>query len=118
MYEYSVSEIVKIIDGDTVRVRIDLGFKIVIEQTLRLYGINAPERRGKHLTKADRERAALATSTLASWLEEYAPITVHTVKDKTGKYGRYLAVLYGTAEGGRQINLNDCLVECGHASPS
>ncbi len=33
----------RVIDGDTLQVRIDLGFSIVIEQRLRLRGLDAPE---------------------------------------------------------------------------
>lgn len=42
MYTYSAT-IIKVIDGDTVKVLVDLGFKIFVEKTLRLARINAPE---------------------------------------------------------------------------
>ena len=40
-YNYQAT-IVKIVDGDTVKLDIDLGFKIHIAVTARLHGINAP----------------------------------------------------------------------------
>ena len=44
MYEYKISNIVKIIDGDSLRVDLDLGFKIQLSNaTLRLHGIDTPE---------------------------------------------------------------------------
>jgi micrococcal nuclease len=42
-YTYTIKEIVKYIDGDTVDVIIDLGFHIFIKKRIRLYGINTPE---------------------------------------------------------------------------
>jgi len=45
MYQYKIKQIVKVIDGDTVDVDIDLGFNLTIRQRVRLKGINAPESR-------------------------------------------------------------------------
>lgn len=42
MYTYNAT-IIKVIDGDTIKVLVDLGFKIFVEKTLRLARINAPE---------------------------------------------------------------------------
>jgi micrococcal nuclease len=45
MYEYNV-KVVRVIDGDTIDVDIDLGFNIVLKkQRIRLYGIDTPESR-------------------------------------------------------------------------
>ena len=45
MYEYRAS-LVKIVDGDTIDVNLDLGFDVVLKkQRVRLYGINTPESR-------------------------------------------------------------------------
>lgn len=42
MYEYAVKEIIKIVDGDTVDIVIDLGLTSLKER-VRLAGIDAPE---------------------------------------------------------------------------
>ena len=49
MYEYK-SRIIKVVDGDTVDVDIDLGFDIVLSnQRIRLAGIETPESRTRDL---------------------------------------------------------------------
>ena len=43
MYEYAIKEVVKIVDGDTVDVIIDLGFNLSKKERIRLAGIDTPE---------------------------------------------------------------------------
>ena len=51
MYEYSV-KVVKVIDGDTVDVDIDLGFGVWIhKERVRLHGIDTPESRTSDATE-------------------------------------------------------------------
>ena len=45
MYEYAIKEIIKIVDGDTVDIVIDLGFDLSKKERVRLAGIDAPESR-------------------------------------------------------------------------
>ena len=42
MYEYAIKEIVKVIDGDTVDIIIDLGFNFTKKARVRLAGIYCP----------------------------------------------------------------------------
>jgi len=98
MYEYR-GEVVNVVDGDTVDVRIDLGLDIQREIRLRLFGINAAER--------FTDLGKMATEALRDTLAGNPKVTVKTFKDRTEKYGRYLAIL--TAEDG--TNINDWLVE-------
>ena len=108
MFEYR-ARIVRVIDGDTVVAEIDLGFHVSLRATLRLAGIDTPEVRGP-----TREAGHAATEYLELLLKKLAgperQLTVRTQKDRTGKYGRYLAVLIA---GDR--NLNEALVQAGHA---
>ena len=104
-YEYD-AEIIRAIDGDTVVARIDLGFHTYSVQTLRLYGINTPEVRGE-----DKQAGISAANHLRSLIKDHAPLTITTIKDRQGKYGRFLATLYGA--GG--CNINKQLVDDGHA---
>ena len=88
MFEYQC-KIVKIIDGDTVDVDIDLGFGVWLKkQRIRFYGIDTPESRTRDLEEKKYGLAAKA------FVETHLPVgsirTLTTVKDKVGKYGRIL----------------------------
>jgi micrococcal nuclease len=109
------AKIVRLVDGDTVDVDIDLGMAITTRQRLRLFGINTPEVRGP-----EKESGHAATQHLADLLVEFRhegewDIVVQTYKDKKGKYGRYLADLIGVEEDGNPVNLNERMVADGHA---
>ena len=49
MYEYKIKEIVKIVDGDTIDILIDLGFGLTKKERVRLAGIDTPESRTTNL---------------------------------------------------------------------
>ena len=51
MYEYAVKEIVKIIDGDTVDVVIDLGFDLSKKERVRLVNFNRLQNRSTRYCK-------------------------------------------------------------------
>jgi len=108
-YTYT-AKVVKVVDGDTVDLDVDLGFGMRATERFRLYGINAWERRGE-----DRKRGIAATIALSQMLEdargEDFKITIETHKDKKEKYGRYLVTLCPSELG----SLNQRLVDCGHA---
>ncbi len=105
MYEYKAI-VVKVYDGDTVTVDIDLGFHMWMKkQSIRLYGIDTPELRGE-----SRERG-LVVRDFVQGLILNKVITLHSFKDKKGKYGRWLAIIY--IDG---VNLNDLLVSIGYAT--
>lgn len=89
MYEYRAI-VTKIYDGDTITVDLDLGFGIwKKKQSLRLGRINAAELRGE-----ERELGLKVRDTLREWLPLGSEVYVVTNKDKTGKYGRYIAEIY------------------------
>ena len=88
MFEYRCT-IVKVIDGDTVDVDIDLGFGVWLKkQRKRIDGIDTPESRTRDL---EEKKYWLAAKT---FVEASLPVsstkTLTTVQDKTGKYGRIL----------------------------
>ena len=86
MYDYRC-KIIKIIDGDTVDVDIDLGFNVILEkQRVRLMGIDTPESR----TRDDEEKkfGILAKEKLQQLLANSR--VVKTFKDEKGKFGRVL----------------------------
>lgn len=103
-FVYFHVEVIRVIDGDTVELNIDMGNNTFWRDTFRLMGINAPE---KH--KTDKPAADAATAFLAEWLKERG-LAVHTYgKDK---YGRRLCTFH-TING----NVNVRMVEAGHAVP-
>lgn len=112
MYVYQ-AKCLRVVDGDTVDVLIDLGFNTHSTQRLRLFGIDAPESRTRDLE--EKERGKAATRFLQDLIENSPlPLIVKTVKDSQGKYGRYLATLYLGNQTSRSINAT--LVEQGHAT--
>jgi micrococcal nuclease len=103
MYKYR-AKVVKVYDGDTITVDMDLGFKIRFTETLRLLRINTPELRGE-----EREQGLISRDRLRELILD-KEIIVKTYKDKKGKYGRYLAEIFI-----EDINVNDWLVTEGLA---
>ena len=86
MYEYRIN-IVKIIDGDTVDVDIDLGFGVWLKkQRIRLYGIDTPESRTRDLD--EKRYGLMAKKFLTEQIQDGA--ILKTRLDKKGKYGRIL----------------------------
>jgi hypothetical protein len=75
MYEYRAT-LLKIVDGDTVDVDIDLGFGVVLSnQRIRLYGIDTPESRTRDLEEKNVEnsqRSILKTISKLPPLSPYA----------------------------------------------
>jgi micrococcal nuclease len=104
VYEYK-AEIIGVYDGDTVTADIDLGFNTWRrDERLRLYRINAPEVRGEDRPEGLVSRDALREKILGK------EVIICTIRDKKGKYGRYLAEIH--LEG---LNINDWLVDSGYA---
>jgi len=108
MFTYN-AKLLKVVDGDTVDLRIDLGFKVFTEQRFRLAGINAPELHSKD--PAERERGKAATEHLKTLIMGEGQLVVTTTLDKQEKYGRFLArITNGSGE-----DVNGEMVKAGHA---
>ncbi|ODC01215.1 nuclease [Candidatus Thiodiazotropha endoloripes] len=103
-YTYRAT-ITGVYDGDTVTADIDLGLSTWVHgEKLRLHRIDAPEVRGA-------ERPAGLES--RDWLREKVlgkTVIIQTIKDRKGKYGRYLAEIWLNRQ-----NVNDLIVAAGHA---
>ena len=100
MYEYK-AKVRGVYDADTITVDIDLGFGIIYTgQKLRLLGIDAPEVRGKERPEGLKSRDALRAKIMGK------DITIRTSKDRKGKYGRWLGIIYID-----NININELLLE-------
>ena len=94
------AKVLKVYDGDTITVALDLGFGISMKTRVRLAGIDAPEIRG-----GEREEG-LKTRDYLRALILHQNVIIETRKDKKGKYGRYIGVVYH-----QDINVNELLVE-------
>ena len=102
MYTYK-AKVVKVVDGDTVDLDLDLGFGVVLKkQRARLWGINAPESRTRD--KEEKLKGLAAKTRLIEILlaNNNEVFFVSTAK---GKYGRYLAVLYVQEIPGTNVEL-------------
>jgi len=92
MFTYA-ARLIEVIDGDTVDLLIDLGLSTFVKERCRLYGIDAPEIE----TEAGKAAKAYLESLLGAATGELFVATrkmTRKPKEKTDKYGRYLAVLY------------------------
>lgn len=111
MYEYRVKQILKVVDGDTIDVDIDLGFSVSYTQRVRLAGIDTPESR---TTDAVEKALGLEVKEfLKHSLEGVTDIVIRTEKpDSTEKYGRILGWLFinGSTE-----SINEQMIKGGYA---
>jgi endonuclease YncB( thermonuclease family) len=123
-YTYTSAEVVKVVDGDTVDLRltktfslpVDFGFYIKDSVSLsktavirfRLNGINAPEMSGA--TKV----AGLASKAELERLLKLGPITVVSYGQE--KYGRWLGGLT-VDQGDTPVNVNQSMIDGGFAKP-
>ncbi|MEM5810625.1 MAG: thermonuclease family protein [Candidatus Aenigmatarchaeota archaeon] len=93
------------IDGDTCDLAVDLGFRIILEMRVRLYGINAPEIKGETKEEGLRTKAFVEDNCKSG-----TEVIIKTYKDKQEKYGRYLAEIWFNF-GGTQVCLNQLLID-------
>jgi len=104
------ANVVSVYDGDTCTVDIDLGLKTWLHgEKLRLNRINTPELRGE-----EREQGLVARDFLRELVLDHE-VLLQTIRDKKGKYGRYLAELWIMGNDGKWQNVNDIMISSGHA---
>lgn len=110
MYEYR-STLLNVVDGDTVDVKVDLGFRIHREIRLRLAGIDTHEIHGVSRDSEEYQKGIREKEFVANWFSEAAtgevewPLIIRS--EKTGKYGRYVATVERKSDG---ATLNDDLL--------
>jgi endonuclease YncB( thermonuclease family) len=104
LFTYS-AQVEKVVDGDTLRVVVDLGFGIKTRQYLRLRGLDCPE--------TDTPEGKKATDFVRSHIKQADQIVL--TSSKSDKYDRYLADVYFTDSDGKEIFLNNLLLEQGLA---
>ena len=105
----------KVLDGDTIDVMIDLGFELFKKERVRIAGVDTPEKRTRDLE--EKELGIDATN----WLKEKLDGTIAGDDELTirtelvggvGKYGRLLGWLY---VGDAELSLNEAMITEGYA---
>lgn len=109
------AKVLKVIDGDTIDLSIDLGFKIHHEIRVRLFGVNTPESRTKDLK--EKELGLKAKQFTQDWLTNHQWVFVNTIPDKDDKYGRILAKVYSSENisDPKTACLNTDIIQSGYA---
>lgn len=110
MYEYR-AKVIKVIDGDTADVDIDLGFDVVLKkQRIRFMGIDTPESRTSD--EVEKIYGNMAKDFVKSFLKDGEYVTLKTFKDDRGKFGRVLGdfSVYDS-EKDRYVDLTKLMIE-------
>jgi micrococcal nuclease len=111
MFEYRVKQVIKVVDGDTIDVDIDLGFSISYSQRLRMAGIDTPEARTRD--KLEKTLGIESKEYLKSKFKNATVVVVKTEKpDSSEKYGRILGWVYLD---GNTKSVNEEMIEEGYA---
>ena len=102
MYEYR-AKVEKVVDGDTIDVIIDLGFKILTTQRLRLARVNTPEIYRRSKDSEEYRRGMEAKEYVIRRLEENGNEFLLKTFKHPGKYGRYIAEVH-LEDSGKTLN--------------
>jgi micrococcal nuclease len=105
-YEYKHVDVVRVIDGDTVELDIDLGNHTKWRNSFRLLGIDTPEH---GMPKFDE-----ATEYLRKLLKDGVSRCQTTKPDK---YGRWLVDLWTASSAGGEFHINTLILQSGLAKP-
>jgi len=114
-YNFRVTKINRVLDGDTIDVTIDLGFDLYKKERVRIAGVDTPEKRTR-----DLEEKALGIDA-TNWLKEKLKNSIDGPDELSirtelvggvGKYGRLLGWLY---IGDSNVSLNEKMIEEGYA---
>ena len=116
LYNYKAI-VTDVYDGDSITINIDLGFGIELKkQKIRLHNLNAPEIRGENREAGIVSRDALREKILNR------EIFIETIKDKKGKYGRWIGIIWlpftriTESEGESSLeNINEWLINNNYA---
>ena len=106
MYEYE-ARCLRVIDGDTIKAQVDLGFFISTVKTIRVRGINCPECRTKNLV--EKRNGIRAKARVVALLEE-SDLQFKLISHGIGKYGRVVGDVILP-----QGDLGELLIGEGHA---
>ena len=114
-YNFRVTKINRVVDGDTIDVTIDLGFDLAKKERVRIAGVDTPEKRTR-----DKEEKALGIDA-TNWMKEKLNealkgddnLVIRTeLVGGVGKYGRLLGWLY---IGDEDLSINEQMIAEGYA---
>lgn len=116
MYTYNC-KILKVVDGDTLDIELDLGFTVLIKERVRLIGIDAPEIFGKDAEPAGQ----LSAQFVRSWVEKRQALLGRFIYESVrynskDKYGRSLGTISWFDPLSNKSVLNEDLVAAGQAT--
>ncbi len=110
-----MTEINRVLDGDTIDVTIDLGFDLYKKERVRVAGVDTPEKRTRNL-----EEKALGLDA-TKWIKDKLEGAINGSDELSirtelvggvGKYGRLLGWLY---IGDSDLSLNEQMIDEGYA---
>ena len=114
-YNFRVTKINRVVDGDTIDVTIDLGFDLYKKERVRVAGVDTPEKRTRDLEEKELGKDA------TNWLKEKLEgailgdddLVIRTeLVGGVGKYGRLLGWLY---IGDGDLSINEEMITEGYA---
>ena len=114
-YNFRVTKINRVVDGDTIDVTIDLGFDLYKKERVRVAGVDTPDKRTRDLEEKELGKDA------TNWLKEKLEGAISGDDDLVirtelvggvGKYGRLLGWLY---IGDRDVSINEEMIAEGYA---
>ena len=114
-YNFRVTKINRVVDGDTIDVTLDLGFSLTKKERVRIAGVDTPEKRTRNLE--EKELGIDATNWLKDKIKDTLAgdneLTIRTeLVGGVGKYGRLLGWLY---VGDDVTSLNEQMISEGYA---
>lgn len=117
MYVYR-AEVVRVVDGDTIDLRVDLGFRVSREVRVRVYGVDTPEIYSVKKDSDEYNAGMAAKAYVEQWCQKNGNV-VYLRSKKTGKYGRWLGMLWHTLEDvdKTELSLSASLLQDGLAQP-
>ncbi len=99
------ASLLKVVDGDTYRMLVELGWGVKNITDIRLTGVNTPEHRGP-----ERPAGLWVTEQVKSALEGFEDALIHSKVFSVGKFGRCLCDLWMG-----DLHVNRWLLESGYA---
>ena len=108
-FSYRVKKVTKVVDGDTIDVTLDMGFDILYQQRVRLFGIDTPESRTRD--KVEKVYGLKSKKFLQEQIKKAKKVSIKTYKgDETGKFGRILGDVLLDGQ-----SVNSLMCQKGHA---
>jgi micrococcal nuclease len=104
------AELVRVVDGDTVDVNIDLGFKTFVQKRIRLFNVDTYEMRGQQASPIGLKAKQFVIDLFAKYGNEFILLS-HM--DKSDIYSRFIGTIF-LKDGEDLINLNETLKASGY----